>query len=143
MTIDVDATLAAELSAALAPDRVRTGGIELGLYGRDASVLSGTAAVACFPLDTDEVAAALHNDLQEAAVSLHPILAEVVEAGKELGARGGIVSGSGPTVAFLVDSQAKAIDLSVGLATNGPAGEILRAVGPVPGTQLVHRPGQG
>src|SRR5690606_27490511 len=39
------AALAAELRAALAPDRVRTDGIELALYGRDASVLHGEAAV--------------------------------------------------------------------------------------------------
>jgi 4-diphosphocytidyl-2-C-methyl-D-erythritol kinase len=103
---------------------------------------SGDLLTALRRMDADEVAAALHNDLQEAAVSLHPILAEVLEAGQELGARGGVVSGSGPTVAFLVASQAEAIDLSVGLAANGPAGEILRAVGPVPGTQLVHRTGQ-
>ncbi|HEX5367486.1 MAG TPA: FAD-linked oxidase C-terminal domain-containing protein [Acidimicrobiales bacterium] len=53
------AALAADLAAALAPDRVRTGGVELALYGRDASVLSGEAALACFPLTTDEVAAAV------------------------------------------------------------------------------------
>jgi glycolate oxidase len=53
------AALAADLAAALAPDRVRTGGVELGLYGRDASVLAGEAAVACFPTSTDEVAAAV------------------------------------------------------------------------------------
>jgi glycolate oxidase len=53
------AVLAADLGAALAPDRVRTGGVELGLYGRDASVMVGQAAVACFPLTTDEVAAAV------------------------------------------------------------------------------------
>ncbi|HLT69605.1 MAG TPA: FAD-binding protein, partial [Acidimicrobiales bacterium] len=51
--------LVADLAAALAPDRVRTGAVELGLYGRDASVLQGSAAVACFPLDTAEVAAAV------------------------------------------------------------------------------------
>ncbi len=51
--------LAADLAAALAPDRVRTGGVELGLYGRDASVLAGEAAVACFPTSTAEVAAAV------------------------------------------------------------------------------------
>ncbi|HET8618772.1 MAG TPA: FAD-binding protein, partial [Acidimicrobiales bacterium] len=51
--------LAADLAAALAPDRVRTGGVELGLYGRDASVLAGEALVACFPLTTAEVAAAV------------------------------------------------------------------------------------
>lgn len=89
-------------------------------------------------MDTDEVAAALHNDLQDAAVSLRPVLAEVLETGLELGARGAVVSGSGPTVAFLVASQAEAIDLSVGLATNGPAGDIVRAIGPVPGAQVVN-----
>jgi glycolate oxidase len=53
------AALAADLAAALSPDRVRTGGVELGLYGRDASVLAGEAAVACFPTSTEEVAAAI------------------------------------------------------------------------------------
>ncbi|MGH9112161.1 MAG: FAD-linked oxidase C-terminal domain-containing protein, partial [Acidimicrobiales bacterium] len=51
--------LAADLRAALAPDRVRTDAVELGLYGRDASVLSGSAAVVCFPLTTEEAAAAV------------------------------------------------------------------------------------
>jgi glycolate oxidase len=51
--------LARDLGAALAPERVRTEAVELGLYGRDASVLSGSAAVACFPLTTEEVAAAV------------------------------------------------------------------------------------
>ncbi|MGH9251170.1 MAG: FAD-binding oxidoreductase, partial [Acidimicrobiales bacterium] len=51
--------LAAELRAALAPDRVRTEGVELGLYGRDASVMTGAAAVVCFPVTTDEVADAI------------------------------------------------------------------------------------
>ena len=55
-----DATaLAAELRAALAPDRVRTEAVELGLYGRDASVMTGAAGVVCFPLTTDEVAHAV------------------------------------------------------------------------------------
>ncbi len=53
------AALAADLRAALEPDRVRTEGVELGLYGRDASVISGAAAAVCFPLTTDEVAAAV------------------------------------------------------------------------------------
>lgn len=120
-------------------DRLRQGrGEQVG-----APEPSGDLLTALRRMDTDAVAAAMHNDLQEAAVSLHPILAEVLAAGQELGARGGVVSGSGPTVAFLVGSQAQAIDLSVGLAANGPTGEILRAVGPVPGTQLAHRVGQG
>lgn len=101
---------------------------------------SGELLTALRTMDADEVAAVLHNDLQQAAISLEPILAEVLEAGLDLGARGGVVSGSGPTVAFLVASQAEAIDLSVGLAANGPAGDIVRAIGPVPGTQIIqHR----
>ncbi len=88
-------------------------------------------------MDTDEVAPALRNDLQDAAVSLQPRLAEVLQTGVELGARAALVSGSGPTVAFLTGSQTEAIDLSVGLAANGPVGDIVRAVGPVPGAQIV------
>lgn len=88
-------------------------------------------------MDADAVAQHLKNDLQDAAISLQPLLSEVLAAGLELGARGGLVSGSGPTVAFLVASQAEAIDLSVGLAANGPTGDILRATGPVPGAQVV------
>ena len=100
---------------------------------------SGELMTALRRMDTDEVAGALHNDLQDAAISLQPKLAEALAAGLDLGARGGIVSGSGPTVAFLVGSQAEAIDLSVGLAANGPTGDIVRAVGPTPGAQLLHR----
>ncbi|WP_130012842.1 4-(cytidine 5'-diphospho)-2-C-methyl-D-erythritol kinase [Serinicoccus sediminis] len=99
---------------------------------------SGALMTALRRMDTDEVADALCNDLQEAAVSLQPSLAEALAAGLDLGARGALVSGSGPTVAFLVGSQTEAIDLSVGLAANGPTGDIVRAVGPVPGAQIVH-----
>ncbi|HMC40185.1 MAG TPA: FAD-linked oxidase C-terminal domain-containing protein [Acidimicrobiales bacterium] len=51
------AGLVAELRAALSPDRVRTDPLELGLYGRDASMITGQAAVVCFPQSTAEVAA--------------------------------------------------------------------------------------
>ncbi len=51
--------LAADLRAALAPDRVRTNATELGLYKRDASNIEGSASVVCFPLTTDEVRAAV------------------------------------------------------------------------------------
>lgn len=91
-------------------------------------------------MDTEAVATALHNDLQDAAVSLMPELTSVVEAGLELGAPGAMVSGSGPTVAFLVASPAQALDLAVGLAARGPAGQIHRAVGPVAGAQIIRNP---
>jgi 4-diphosphocytidyl-2-C-methyl-D-erythritol kinase len=103
----------------------------------DAPQPSGELMTALRRMDTDEVAAALRNDLQDAAVSLEPRLSEVLQAGMELGARAALVSGSGPTVAFLTGSQAEAMDLSVGLAANGPTGDIVRAIGPVPGAQVV------
>ena len=89
-------------------------------------------------MDSEAVGVALRNDLQPAACSLFPVLEEVVEAGTALGAQGAIVSGSGPTVAFLVGTQAQAIDLSVGLAARGPKGDIRRATGPVTGAQVIH-----
>ncbi len=51
------AALVADLVEALAPDRVKTGSLELGLYGRDASVIEGRPGVVCFPLTTPEVQA--------------------------------------------------------------------------------------
>jgi len=55
----VDTSLVADLRAALAPDRVRVNALELDLYARDASVISGRAEVVCFPLTTEEVQAAV------------------------------------------------------------------------------------
>jgi glycolate oxidase len=48
-----------DLRSALGPDRVRADAVELGLYSRDASMLSGEASVVCFPTTTAEVAAAV------------------------------------------------------------------------------------
>lgn len=88
-------------------------------------------------MDADQVGPLLHNDLQAAALSLQPQLGEVLATGLELGAAGALVSGSGPTVAFLAASPAEAIDLSVGLAARGPHGDIIRAAGPVGGAHVV------
>lgn len=98
---------------------------------------SGELMAALRTMQAAEVGAALRNDLQEAAISLRPVLREVLEAGTTLGAQGAVVSGSGPTVVFLVGTQAAAIDLSVGLAARGPAGDIRRATGPVAGAQVI------
>jgi glycolate oxidase len=57
--VAVTAALIRDLAAALAPERVRSDAIELGLYSRDASMLSGQASVVCFPTSTAEVAAAV------------------------------------------------------------------------------------
>lgn len=90
--------------------------------------------------DVAALGAALHNDLQEAACSLQPRLGEVLAAGMEYGARGGLVSGSGPTIAFLVDGPEHALDLAVALTASGVAGDVKRATGPVAGAHLVSEP---
>lgn len=77
----------------------------------------------------------LRNDLQRAAVSLQPNLAAVLELGEASGALAGIVSGSGPTLAFLCADVEAALDLRVTLSA---AGYDARHVhGPVAGARAV------
>ena len=80
---------------------------------------------------------ALSNDLQAAAVSLRPTLGRVIDTGLELGALGGVVSGSGPTCAFLVPDDARGLDIAVGLMSTGLCRTVKRGVGPAPGARLV------
>ena len=47
----------------------------------------------------------------------------------EYGALGGIVSGSGPTIAFLVADNEAALDLAVALTASGVASSVKRATG--------------
>src|SRR5438045_9204824 len=53
----VNTALVADLERALAPDRVRASALELDLYARDASIISGHAEVVCFPITAAEVQA--------------------------------------------------------------------------------------
>ena len=55
----------------------------------------------------------------------------------EFGALGGIVSGSGPTVAFLVDNAEAGIDLAVSLTASGAVHDVRRASGPVHGAHVI------
>jgi len=88
--------------------------------------------------DAEAVGQAMHNDLQEAALSLQPRLVDTLAIGQECGALGGIVSGSGPTCAFLAASHEHALDLAVALTASGVASDVRRAQGPVPGARLIH-----
>lgn len=90
--------------------------------------------------DVAALGAALSNDLSDAALSLQPGLGDVLGAGLEYGAAGGVVSGSGPTVAFLTTSAEAALDLCVSLSASGVAAEVRRARGPVHGAQVVAGP---
>ena len=87
--------------------------------------------------DARALGRALGNDLQAAAVSLRPQLRLTLEAGEEHGVLGAVVSGSGPTCAFLVASLEAGLDLAVGLTAMGLCRDVKRAVGPVPGARLV------
>ncbi len=82
--------------------------------------------------------AALSNDLQPAALDLQPRLRTVLETGLEYGALGALVSGSGPTCAFLVESESAAVDLSVSLSAEGLCRAIRRATAPVVGARIIN-----
>ncbi|MEY4009224.1 MAG: hypothetical protein RL232_751 [Actinomycetota bacterium] len=69
--------------------------------------------------DAKALGKALTNELQPAACSLRPALRLVLDVGVDYGALGGIVSGSGPTVAFLVSDDEHAMDLTVALSSSG------------------------
>jgi 4-diphosphocytidyl-2-C-methyl-D-erythritol kinase len=80
---------------------------------------------------------ALQNDLQEAALALRPQLARLLEAGVGLGALGGLVSGSGPTVALLVRDEAQGAAIGTALLRDGLCRATRVAAGPVPGARVV------
>lgn len=86
--------------------------------------------------DSAAVGPLLSNDLQAAAVSLRPGLRRTLEAGKEFGALGAIVSGSGPTCAFLAADAARARELAVALTGAGVCRGVVRVKGPAAGAAL-------
>ncbi len=87
--------------------------------------------------DAKVLAPLLGNDLQPAALSLDPGLRRTLRAGKEAGALAGIVSGSGPTCAFLCASESAAVDVSTELAGAGVCRTVRVASGPVHGARIV------
>ncbi len=87
--------------------------------------------------DAKLVGAHLVNDLQAAACSLRPALRLVLDVGQEYGALGALVSGSGPTVAFLVADEEAGLDLAVALTSSGVVGSVARAYGPVAGAKIL------
>jgi 4-diphosphocytidyl-2-C-methyl-D-erythritol kinase len=87
--------------------------------------------------DAPGVGSTLVNDLQLAACSLRPAIRLVLDVGQEYGALGSIVSGSGPTVAFLVADQDSGLDLAVALTSSGVVGSVVQAYGPVAGAKVI------
>jgi 4-diphosphocytidyl-2-C-methyl-D-erythritol kinase len=82
----------------------------------------------------------LSNDLQPAAISLRPGLRRALAAGRELGALGAMVSGSGPTCAFLAKNHRHARDLAAALAGAGVCRTVAQVTGPAPGATIVATP---
>jgi 4-diphosphocytidyl-2-C-methyl-D-erythritol kinase len=82
----------------------------------------------------------LSNDLEPAAISLRPGLRRALAAGQELGALGAMVSGSGPTCAFLAKSRRHARDLTAALAGAGVCRTVAQVTGPAPGATIVATP---
>ncbi|MGW4382871.1 4-(cytidine 5'-diphospho)-2-C-methyl-D-erythritol kinase [Kitasatospora sp. NPDC004531] len=87
--------------------------------------------------DPVALAAALSNDLQAAAISLRPSLADTLHAGTEAGALAALVSGSGPTCAFLAKDADAAAQIAAALRTSGTCRTAHPTHGPVPGAQVV------
>jgi 4-diphosphocytidyl-2-C-methyl-D-erythritol kinase len=85
--------------------------------------------------DPHMLAEALHNDLQVAALRLRPELADVLELGERNGALAGVVSGSGPTIAFLTADLDSALSLQIALSAARLT--VLRVTGPAHGARLV------
>ena len=87
--------------------------------------------------DAQALAGAMHNDLQAAALTLRPQLASLLDSGLEFGALAAIVSGSGPTCAFLVRDDEHALDVAVALTATGSCRTVKRATGPANGAQVM------
>ncbi|MES4886825.1 4-(cytidine 5'-diphospho)-2-C-methyl-D-erythritol kinase [Streptomyces sp. NPDC096012] len=87
--------------------------------------------------DPDALAAAVSNDLQPAALSLFPELAGTLDAGRAAGALTALVSGSGPTTAFLTRDAGTAEKVAQALRTSGTCRTVRIAAGPVPGATVL------
>ena len=87
--------------------------------------------------DPTRVGKAISNDLQPAALSLFPALRKTLDTGREFGALGTLVSGSGPTCLFLARSRERAVALAASLSGSGICRSVQVASGPVPGASVL------
>ncbi|MDX3457528.1 4-(cytidine 5'-diphospho)-2-C-methyl-D-erythritol kinase [Streptomyces sp. ME02-8801-2C] len=87
--------------------------------------------------DPDALAATVSNDLQPAALSLFPALADTLAAGRAAGALTALVSGSGPTTAFLARDAGGARQVAEALSASGTCRAVRVAAGPVPGARVL------
>jgi 4-diphosphocytidyl-2-C-methyl-D-erythritol kinase len=69
--------------------------------------------------DLDVISELIHNDLEPAAISLRPELAQKISLAESLGGLRAMVSGSGPTVLCLARSLEHATELAEALSARG------------------------
>jgi len=69
--------------------------------------------------DAYALAGHLRNDMAPAALTLHPELAQTLAAGEDAGAVASMVSGSGPTCAFLAHTTSHQQEIVAGLQARG------------------------
>ncbi len=127
---------------------VADGGLSTPAVYRECDRLRGAAAVpdpepspallaALRKGDAHALADVLANDLQPAALSLRPGLADVLAAGVAAGALSGLVSGSGPTCAFLTADAESATTVAEALRTSGTCRTARPTSSPAPGATLL------
>ncbi|QIY55921.1 4-(cytidine 5'-diphospho)-2-C-methyl-D-erythritol kinase [Streptomyces sp. RPA4-5] len=87
--------------------------------------------------DATALASTLANDLQPAALSLRPSLTATLEAGSAAGALAALVSGSGPTTAFLVKDAEAAQHVAGALMASGTCRQVRVADSPAVGARVL------
>ena len=90
--------------------------------------------------DPERVGDWVGNDLQAAALSMRPELADTLRAGLDSSAHGALVSGSGPTTVFLAESRTHAGQLEEGLREELGVERVV--VAPGPGARCSRRRGR-
>ncbi|PMC71654.1 4-(cytidine 5'-diphospho)-2-C-methyl-D-erythritol kinase [Corynebacterium aurimucosum] len=112
---------------------------ELRAAGRGSTPHLDTEAVgqALVGGNPHELAVVMHNDLQPAALSLRPDLRKILDTGEAAGALKGIVSGSGPTCAFLCEDEETAQEVVAQVCADNRGTRGLVTTGPATGATLV------
>ncbi|WP_405888427.1 4-(cytidine 5'-diphospho)-2-C-methyl-D-erythritol kinase [Streptomyces sp. NBC_01136] len=87
--------------------------------------------------DAGALAGAVSNDLQPAALSLFPALADTLAAGRAAGALAALVSGSGPTTAFLTPDVESARTVADALRASGTCRAVRVTDGPASGATVL------
>jgi 4-diphosphocytidyl-2-C-methyl-D-erythritol kinase len=79
------------------------------------------------------------NDLQAAAIKMRPQIKRILASGLDAGAIGALVSGSGPTCAFLARNPNHALHIAGELQASGVVERTMIASGPAKGAHIVSR----